>query len=364
MKPFLRSYKAQSISLLMIWMVAMVFSAEFILSQVMFLFVALALFEYRPGFPWLRWRSTLTQSTLGWWKYRPFLFIAIPFFLVLVSAFWSSDFPYTLERLRIKLPFLVLPWAIAGMPRLNRREYHFILFFLVILMTVACLYVGLNYLFHFHEINEMISKGKPIPTPSNHIRFSLVLCFSILSGILLITERFFIRFRGERWIVAGLTFFLLVFIHILSVRSGLVVLYLALLAWLLRYMMATRRWGIAAAMGVLLVLLPAGAYRLFPSFRAKLEYVRWDLMQHQKGAGENYSDSDRLRSWRAGWRSGGKIPFSELEQGTSRRRSWNIMRSIIRNPALLKCLTTSSSPCMPERACWDWPCSCGVSCIP
>lgn len=117
-----------------------------------------------------------------WWSYRPYLFIAIPFLLVLVSTLWSSDLGYTLERLRIKLPFLVLPWALAGIPRLNRREYNYLLYFLVALMVVACMYVGLNYLMHFQEINNMISKGKSIPTPSNHIRFSLVLGFAILSG--------------------------------------------------------------------------------------------------------------------------------------------------------------------------------------
>ena len=67
----------------MIWMVAMVFSAEFILSQVMILFAALALFEHRPGFPWLGRRAALSENTRQWWHYRPFLFIAIPFLLVL-----------------------------------------------------------------------------------------------------------------------------------------------------------------------------------------------------------------------------------------------------------------------------------------
>jgi len=299
----------------MIWMVSMVFSAEFILSQVMILFVALALFEYKPGFPWLKWRGTLAENTRKFWRYRPYLFIAVPFLLVLVSSLWSADVTYTVERLRIKLPFLVLPWALAGLPRFSRREYHFILFFLLVLMTIACLYVGLNYLLHFHEINEMIGRGKPIPTPSNHIRFSLVLCFAILSGIILITEGFFIRFRWERWITGILTFFLLVSIHVLSVRSGLLVLYAGLLAWLLRYVLITRRWFIATAMGLLLVLIPAAAYQLFPSFRNKIAYARWDLQQHQQGSGGNYSDSGRLISWKAGWEVAKKNPVFGVGAG-------------------------------------------------
>ncbi|MBK7406839.1 MAG: O-antigen ligase family protein [Saprospirales bacterium] len=319
MKLFLQSYKALSISLFMIWMVAMVFSAEFILSQVMILFVAMALFEYRPGFPWLRWRRELRDNTRTWWWYRPFLFVAIPFLLVLVSAAWSSDIPYTLERLRIKAPFLVLPWALVGIPRISRKEFHFILYFLLALMTIACLYVGLNYLVHFQEINDMIGRGKPIPTPSNHIRFSLVLCFAILSGFFLIAERFFIRYRWERWLILGLTMFLLGFIHLLSVRSGLLVLYLAVLVWLLRYVFLTRRWAVAVALGVSFVFLPIVAYQLFPSFRTKLEYVRWDLVQHQHGTGANYSDSDRLTSLKVGWEIGKRNPIFGVGAGDLKR---------------------------------------------
>ena len=321
----------------MIWMVAMAFSAEFILSQVMILFVALALFEGRRGFPWLQWRSTLRESTRQWWNYRPYLFVAIPFFLVVVSAFWSSDFSYTLERLRIKLPFLVLPWAIAGIPRLSRREYHFVLSFLLVLMTVACLYVGFNYLVHFHEINDLIGKGKPIPTPSNHIRFSLMLCFAILSGMVLVKEGFYIRSSLERWLLLAMTLFLLVFIHVLSVRSGLLVLYLAFMVWLLRYVFLTRRWGIAVVLGMLLVLLPTVAYQLLPSFRTKIAYARWDLLQHQRGTGSNYSDSERLISWQVGWEIGKENPFFGVGAGDLKeeiKKKYAILFPEVENPKM------------------------------
>ncbi|MDV7396085.1 hypothetical protein RZS08_32130, partial [Arthrospira platensis SPKY1] len=147
-------------------MVAMVFSAEFILSQVMILLVAMALWERREGYPWLRRRGSLRENVRAWWHFPPNRFIAIPFILVLVSALWSSDLDYSLERLRIKLPFLVLPWAFMAIPRLSRREYHLVLYFLVALMTLACLYVGIHYLLDYRAIHELMGRGKPMPTPS------------------------------------------------------------------------------------------------------------------------------------------------------------------------------------------------------
>lgn len=311
----LESYKAQAIFLSMVWMVSMVFSHEFVLSQAMILMVALALFERRPGFPWLRFRRALRENTVAWWRYTPNLMIAVPFLLVLVSALWSSDFAYTLERLRIKLPFLVLPWAFAGIPRLSRKEAGVVLYFLIGLMVLACLQIGVNYLMNFDEINQMIGMGKTIPTPSNHIRFSLVLCFAILSGIYLISERIFIRFAWERWLVLGMTLFLFVAIHALSMRSGLLALYAALFVWLIRYVVLTHRWQVALGMGVLLFLLPAAAYQVFPSFRAKVQYSRWDLLQYKEGKGENYSDSDRLTSLAVGWEVGKKAPVFGVGAG-------------------------------------------------
>lgn len=319
MKLLLRSYKAQVISLLIIWMAAMVFSAEFILSQVMILLVAMALLERRDVFPWLGFRKELPENTRQWYSYRANLFIAIPFLLVLVSAFWSSDMGYTLERLRIKLPFLILPWAFVAIPGLGRREFYLMLYFLLGLMTVACLYVGVNYLAHFAEINEMISRGKPIPTPSNHIRFSLVLSFAVLGGMVLIAERFFIRHSRERWLVGGMTVFLLLFVHILSVRSGLAALYLALFVLLVRYVLMTRRWGVALIFLAFLVVLPGTAYQLFPSFRTKVSYMYWDLAQFREGGGGEYSDSERLASMKVGWEIGRAHPWFGVGAGDLRR---------------------------------------------
>ncbi|MFZ2897723.1 MAG: O-antigen ligase family protein, partial [Saprospiraceae bacterium] len=319
MKILLESYKAQVILLSMVWMVSMVFSHEFVLSQAMILLVALALFERRPGFPWLRLRRGLGENTAAWWRYRPNLMIAIPFLLVLVSGLWSSDFSYTLERLRIKLPFLVLPWAFAGIPRFSRKEYRLILYFLIGMMALACLYVGFNYLLNFDQINQLIGMGKTIPTPSNHIRFSLVLCFAILSGIFLLREGAVLRYSWERRILLVVTVFLFLFIHMLSVRSGLLALYAALFVWLLRYVVLTRRWAVAAVAGGLLILLPAGAYQVFPSLRAKIAYSRWDILQHRQGTGANYSDSDRLTSLEVGWKVVKEAPVFGVGAGDLKR---------------------------------------------
>lgn len=310
MNRLLRSIKAQTITLLCIWMVAMLFSAEIILSWVMMLLAALALWEYQPG-RGIRWRSTLGET---WKRLRaePALLAPVLFFIpVLASALWSSDLAFTLERLRIKAPFLVLPFVFAALPAFSKKELEWVLLFFVLVLTVACLYVGGNYILHYEVITEQISRGQPIPTPSNHIRFSLSLGLGVLAGGAL-----FLSYKGRhRWLAGGLTLFLFLFLHVLSVRSGLAVLYLALAGmacW--RAWQSGRIWLAVGALA-LVVGMPLIAYQTIPSFRTKIDYARWDWRQHLAGKGEQYSDSDRLVSLAVGLDIGNRHPVFGVGAG-------------------------------------------------
>ncbi|MCB0704200.1 MAG: O-antigen ligase family protein [Saprospiraceae bacterium] len=317
MKFLIQSYKAQVVTLLFIWIVSMLFSAEFVLSIAMFLLVLMALFQLQIEGQNIRFgmRADLKANFRRYWNNKAYIFISIPFFLVLLSAFWSGDGDYTLERLRIKLPFLILPFAFVSMPRLKKPEVLTVLYFLLIIMTVACIYVGMNYLANFDAVNEMIGKGKPIPTPSNHIRFSLVLGFSIISGMALYYEGFYLQYRWERWLIPILTLFLFGFIHILAVRSGLIVLYLAIFFTSIRYAYLTRRFAVVGAVLLALVSLPVLTYQTIPSFRQKVNYARWDFLQYTQGTGQYYSDSERFLSMEVGLKIGNQHPLFGVGAG-------------------------------------------------
>lgn len=321
MQVFLQSYKVQVISLVFIWMVAMVFSAEFILSMAMFLMVLLALFQLRIDGQQVRfgWRQELPANLRKLTANLAFMVISMPFLIVLVTAFWSGDLDYTLERLRIKLPFVILPFAFISVPKFRRREILFVLYFLVLLMFVACVHVGINYLANFEEINGMIGKGKSIPTPSNHIRFSLVLGAAIVAGGALFHERFYLRYPWERPLIGVVTLFLFAFIHILSVRSGLVVLYITIFALLLWYVYRTRRFGLGIGVTACLLLLPFAAYKTIPSFQTKIQYAQWDLRQYWQGTGTDYSDSERLTSVKVGLQIGNQHPLIGVGAGDLRQ---------------------------------------------
>ncbi len=317
MQTLLQSYKAQSLIFLFIWLVSMVLSAEFVLSVSMIALIVLAVFQIKIEGPRvsLSFRDTLLQNLRAWRDYKAWLFVPIPFLLVLVSALWSQDVDYTLERLRIKLPFLVLPFAFASMPALRKREIFTILYFLLVLMSVISLYVLIDFLANFQAVMETLGRGGHLRTPSNHIRFSIVLALAIIGGLAMWKEKFHIRHPAERYLIGGLTLFLFVFIHVLSVRSGVLALYLALFV-LGVYLILTKKKFLVGLLSIFaLAALPLIAYQAIPSFKIKVDYARWDYLQFLQGIGKGYPDSERFTSVQIGLKIGNSHPIAGVGAG-------------------------------------------------
>jgi len=209
---------------------------------------------------------------------------------------------YFAERLRIKLPFLILPMAIYLHPRLREKQYLGWIYGLLVLLTLTCLGVGINYLTHTELINTLIKQGQAMPVPGNHIRFSLLMAFGVSSGAYLLSSGKRLGLRGERYALPFLIGFLFLFMHILSVRTGLVVLYASLGVLALRNVLATRQYLLGFGAIVLMLLMPLLAYLLVPSFKAKIDYMRWDRKMYREGKTDGtYSDSERILSLRIGW---------------------------------------------------------------
>ncbi len=295
--------------------VSLVFS-RFALSLCMIFFVAMSLFsiDVRQKFA-LRWNPDLLSNWRIFVAYRPYLVLPIFFLVVLVSGLWSEELPFWAERLRIRLPFLFLPFAFASLPRFSERQFFKILYFLLCAMSVTTAGILINYALNFRQITELVWHGQPIPMPTNHIRFSLLLAFTSAAGIILFYKNFFLRYPREKWLILLMTIFCIVGLHLLSVRSGVVSLYMELILLAFYYAWHTRRWVQAAAMVVTIALIPILAYYSVPAFEARVEYMKLDAEQYQAGGGSNYSDSERIISIKAGIAVGNQNPILGVGTG-------------------------------------------------
>ena len=233
-------------------------------------------------------------------QHRSFILITFFFFLVLLTGIYSEDTGYWTERLRIKLPFLLLPFAFVSISAFSKRQFYGVFYFLVFLMFFSTSLVGFNYWQHYAEINSLLEKGQAIPTPMSHIRYSLVLAYSIVAGIVLFSKKYYLKYKWESYLILGITLFLFLFIHILSVRSGLLVLYSCLFVLGLRYLYQSRNYKLALGGILILMSLPFLAYQFMDSFKTRIDYARYDLKMYLSGQGEHYSDGDRWTSLAVG----------------------------------------------------------------
>ena len=148
----------------------------------MWMLPALGLFAYSYGqtsyIPRLSERALSFQPLAP--ENRSFLLLSGLFLIILLSAFQTEDWSYWWERLRIRLPFLILGLSGMMLPGLPQRRLHAILALLLGFMTLTCLGVVISYLMHTDAIQAAMIRGHSIPVPRNHIRFSLVLSMSSL----------------------------------------------------------------------------------------------------------------------------------------------------------------------------------------
>ena len=112
-----------------------------------------------------------------------------------------------------------------------------------------------------------------------------------------------------------MTVFLFAFLHVLSVRSGLASLYFALLALGAWFVFVKKRYLLGLAGIAAVMALPVFAYFTVPSFKAKLNYARWDYRQFQQGSGADYPDAERFTSILIGLDIGREHPWFGIGAG-------------------------------------------------
>jgi O-antigen ligase len=240
------------------------------------------------------------QYFLNFWKNKPLVALTIPFLLVLVSGLWSENTVYWLERLRIKLPFLILPLAFANLPTLNRKQFLAIFYVFLIAFSFFCGRHLVFYAQHFEIANNGLGQGIPIPTNWNHISFATMAVFAFLSGLELWKENFYWKHKNERFLIGGLTLFLFIALHILSVRSAILAVYICLIFILLELIFKQKRWKIGIVSLLILTTIPSIAYRTIPSLRQRIDYAIWDFGKYKEGDLAEKSDSERITTLKIG----------------------------------------------------------------
>ncbi len=178
---------------------------------------------------------------------------------------------------------------------------------MVITAIWSSIWVQVAYYSQYDLFSKNLGYGGSLPTPINHIRYSVVIALCTVICFAFTVENWKIRYKWERWAYGVAALYLFYFLHVLSVRSGLVLAYAGLFLIILFYMQRMKRWKQIAIISVILIA-PVIAYKTLPGFQLKVHYTLYDLGKFKAGEGADYSDAERWQSWRAGLILGNRHP--------------------------------------------------------
>ncbi|NNF33476.1 MAG: O-antigen ligase family protein, partial [Saprospiraceae bacterium] len=272
---------------LSILLITSVVYSKFLLSVSMFGWAILAFYSFRK--PFKIWEEKGLLLTIG---------------LIALTAFSGVNSENTgewIHHLRMRLPFFALPVALYMIPKPSPRTYFFIQYFLIFLIFFSTLPVLYEVLVDFDTIYQGLAAGRPIPTPIQHTKYSLMVAYAIIAGALLIKDQLPHSGYIKKWLLIGVVVYLLIFLHILAVRSGLVVFYLSAVLLSAVYAFWQRSFRTLIIALVLAILLPVIGFLSIPSLNKRVHYMIYDLKEYLKDGGDQYSDSDRINSLLVGW---------------------------------------------------------------
>lgn len=227
-------------------------------------------------------------------KSLPYSGLLLVFAVVVLSGVNSEDNATWVEQVRMKLPFLVLPFVFYILKPISEKTHRWIHFGLISIVVFSSFQVIGGFLLDYESISSGINKGKSMPTPIDHIHYSIILAYATVSSFILAVLE-----PTRKWTILLLAvgLYLFTYCHFLSVRTGLALCYAGIGASLLWYVVSRKKYIAGLSIAALMVILPFVAYHTVTPFHNKVQYMMWDIEQYQKGNGKNYSDSERLMSY-------------------------------------------------------------------
>jgi O-antigen ligase len=215
--------------------------------------------------------------------------LVVYYYLIVLSAFHTSNWPEYQSYVFMQLPLLLIPFGIWKTNFFSRQQLKiiFIVFILSVIITGIASFI--NYIIHFSEIQEQITHSKPIPivTGVNHIYYSVLL---VSSAALLQWGIFFkaIQKKSEKTAAWACLLIIIVLLHTISARTGLLCFYFEVIASVFWLMAVHGKLVAGFAILAALAILAFIAVTTIPSVKNRLANTELDLHKYASGADINH----------------------------------------------------------------------------
>lgn len=229
----------------------------------------------------------------------------ILFILLSISLLWTHDLANGLEALMNKTMFFLLPLFFFLMPKENAKWRRITLWGIALIHLVPM--IESIWIF-FQDMNKWIEVYNTMGTLSiasynDHIRFtlSLILLNLLLANEYIYNKEISIKKNSKRaFIVFSLFSFL--FLHFIASKSGIILLYISLFAWIV---LSLKSWKKRILTSASLLLVIVSMLYISPTFRKKIDMVKyqWESYQERNYLNYNNSEEGRLISYKLAWYS-------------------------------------------------------------
>jgi O-antigen ligase len=237
---------------------------------------------------------------------RLYFSMLLLFIVPLITGLWSSDMKNWWQATEVKLPIVLLPIGFTALATIKKEHYEWLSRIFILLMLCGTAWSMWRYISNSDLIEEAYLRAKVIPTPfdRNHIYFSFTLAVAVL-----LLYKLFLQTINSSWkiIYILIAAWFAVYLHILAAKTGLLFFYLTAAVIIIRIVFQNilhKRGSYKIPALVILFLLiasPFAAYKFSPTFKNRIDYIRYDYSYYSQGKYiEGLSDGNRVLSAKAG----------------------------------------------------------------
>lgn len=240
------------------------------------------------------WRLALA----GWRRSQTVLFMALLYSLLLIGGLYTTQWDVWWHEVYRELPLIGVPLAFAVAVPLTGRQRFGIGCFFVLGAAGMSLVNLVRYLLDPADANERIGIGQNMQTITGvfHIHFGIMLALAFYFSLRLWRSPYATRLWQALLLAAAASIVLV--LHVLAYRTGLLAFYTALLFRGLQLLTKRRHFGL----GLLLLLaasgLAWGAYHWLEPIQLRVNATRYDVEQFRLAHDINtFSLARRLAAW-------------------------------------------------------------------
>lgn len=195
----------------------------------------------------------LKNKFIRFWENKPAFVLSSLLLMHFVGLFYTSDFQYAINDIRIKLPILALPLIISTSAPLSKRTTEFLLAAFIAATFLATVYS--LYLLNGGSGHDLLDI-RTISVFISHIRFGLLIAIAILILFSWIATSGSI---GSRVGYALLICYFLVFMVMMQAMTGLIALFFAAAVMIVvKVISSQKKWLLYGGSVLLFVLLYSG----------------------------------------------------------------------------------------------------------